>query len=513
MIKSTVSQAPGIFVLKPIDNNLSTSGQSQLIPACAVYASKGPVGVPVQVTADTWQDVFGRPLPMNAGEQAEGLRQLKDALEECSYAMVTRVMPDDAKYPSVALIKPSGDEGVGVSSAHAYGADPDPVANAWLQVWPVDGDPSTARKVHIESIDSAKGRFTLKFTETVNSAETVLESFTVGINPDDLDDLGQSAYAPVVLENALSRFRCTIDTVDFADVKVLSADFTGGTNGSAVTTDNWKAAWDLFKSDDVDFTHGFAAGCYDVAVIPYALKICADRLAQFKLDAPPSMTETAAVAWLEGLNIDDYQAQVIHYPYKALDEWYGGKSVWGASGALIAAKARCYQTPTGNAAVPGVHYAPAGDKRGRISRRNIVPLHTAGQLTGEALVAARLTPVAKGTVINDTLNLWSSENYLRFEHVVAIHNDLCHEFIAGAANAKFEPDGLTEQILTNICTAMGDARVSAGAFVTPRNPDTDGEAPYVVTIKQKEIDLWQVDFSFCPTGVARRIALQPILIK
>lgn len=508
MIKSTVTQAPGIFVLKPIDNNFSTSGQSLLIPACAIYASKGPVGVPVQVTADNWQDVFGRPLPMNQGEKAEGLRQLKDALDECAWAMVARVMPTDAKYPSLAFV-----EGGVTNSSHDYGADPDPAAGSWLQVWPVDGDPSTNRKAYVKSINSQKQRFTLEFTETTNGTEAVIDSYVVGINPDDVDDTGQSAYAPIVLEERLSDFRCMVGATDFSDVEELDAAFTGGTNGGEPTTDNWKDAWDLFKSDDVDFTHGFAAGCYDEAVIPYALKICADRLSQFKFDVPPSLTETAANVWLTSLNVDDYQAQVIHYPYKASDEWYGGQSVWGASGALIAAKARCFQTPTGNAAVAGVHYAPAGEKRGRINRRNIVPLHTKGQLSAEQLVDARITPVAKGTIINDVLNLWSLENYLRFEHVVAIHNDLCHEFIAGAANAKFEPDGLTEQILTDLCTAIGDARVSAGAFVSPRNPDVDGDAPYVVTITQLEIDLWQVEFAFCPTGVARRIALQPILIK
>ena len=525
MINSVVTQASGVFVLKPIDNNHSSSGQSQLIPACVVYANKGPVGKPVRVSGDDWQSVFGRPLPMSAGEKAEGLRQLKDALSVCSSAVVVRAMPDNALYPVVtfsgakssAAPAKTGDKAAVKSataqSALAYGVEPTMPAGGWLSVWPVDGDPSVNRSVAIESVDAGKKRFVLAIKETVNGQERVLESHKVGLDPDDVDDLGLSAYAPAVLENSNSRFRCLLTAgTQITDVVAQAIVFSGGTNGSDPTTDNWKAAWDLLKSDDVDYTHGFAAGIYDKAVLAHAAGICSSRLSQFKLDVPPSMTEEAAKAWLTELNVDDYQVQAIHYPYKALDEWFGGKSVWGASGELIAAKARCFQTPTGHAAVAGVHFAPAGEKRGRIARRNIEPLHATGKLTPEKLVDARITPVAKGAIINDVLNLWQQENYLRFEHVVAIHNDLCHEFIDRAGAAKFEPDGLTREVLEAACRDLGDKRVSAGAFVVPRNA-ADGSEPYVAVVEQKEIDLWQVTFSFCPTGVARRIALQPILIK
>ncbi|EHI5142616.1 hypothetical protein QNE83_002731 [Vibrio alginolyticus] len=49
--------------------------------------------------------------------------------------------------------------------------------------------------------------------------------------------------------------------------------------------------------------------------------------------------------------------------------------------------------------------------------------------------------------------------------------------------------------------------------MTPRNPDQDGESAWTLEIKQVEIDYWKVTWSFCPTGSARRILGEPVLIR
>ena len=77
---------------------------------------------------------------------------------------------------------------------------------------------------------------------------------------------------------------------------------------------------------------------------------------------------------------------------------------------------------------------------------------------------------------------------------------------------KFEPDGLTREGLTRLTTDILEDLVTSGALVTPRDPDY-GTKPYILTIEQLEIDLWQVTWEICPTGAARRIAGQPKLIR
>ncbi|WFQ78124.1 hypothetical protein PXH59_00305 (plasmid) [Xenorhabdus sp. SF857] len=513
MISKFVTQAAGISVLPPIDNNYTSNGGDTAVGACALISSKGPVGKIITVTANDWEEVLGRPLPMNQGTKAEGLRHLKDALDDLQCCYVVRVVPDDAKYPSIALPVPP--EATAMKSAHSYGTSLSLASGHWLAVYPVDGEPSTKRRLVISDIDAKNQRFTLSFEEQISSEWQAItgESYVVGIDVDDVNDSGLTAYLPNVLEEHGSRFRAELATnTNFTAVKVCQEIFEGGTNGSEPTVNNWKKAWDLLKTDDIDFNLSFAAGNYDPSVISHMISIADGRLAQFRFDVPPWLTEVAAKAWLEDANLESYQASCFHYPYKATDEWYGGKSVWGISGAATAAKSKCFATPTGHAAVKGAHFTAAGQKRGTINRRGIEPIYLTGKLQPTELVKARINPVSKGKVINDCLNIWYKQNYLRFEHTTAILNDLCHEFLQSAAAVQFEPDGFLPKNLQRLADETCKKRYEAGAFVEPRNPSKDGKNPYRITLKQVDIDYWHIEVAYAQTGVARRIAIQPRLM-
>lgn len=514
MIKNFITEAPGFAVLPPLDNNFKVGGGSVAVAACAVFASKGQVGKVITVNADSMEGLLGRPMPMNKGTDSEGLRQLDDALAKLQYCNVVRVLADDARFPSIALSSTKGD--AAVTANHAYGTTLSLADGHWLQLFPVDGDPSINRRIKTADVDADKKRFSLTFEEQIQGEWTPIkgESFVVGVDVDDRNDSGLPAYLPVVLEENSACFRAEMAVdVDFtAVVETLEVAFVGGTNGGKPTADDWKAGWDLLKSPDIDFNLCFAAGNYDSTVIAHMIEIADGRLAQFRFDVPPWLNETAAKAWLTDANLESYQASCFHYPYKATDEWYGGKSVWGASGAATASKAVCLATPTGHAAVKGAHYTAAGPKRGLINRRGIEALHATGQLEPVMLVKARINPIAKGKVINDCLNIWHKENYLRFEHTTALLNDLCHEFLQAAAVVQFEPDGFTLTTLQELGDSICSKRVEAGAFVDPRNPDKDGKAPYRVTVKQVELDFMHVEFAYAETGVARRIAIQPRLM-
>lgn len=514
MIRQYISEAAGIAVLPPLDNNYKSGGGSVAVGACVVVASKGEVGKIITVNADDWEDKLGRPLPMSQGPKAEGLRHLKDALDKLQFCNVVRIVAADARFPSLSL---SITKGTAPTKAnHAYGTSLSIADAHWLQVFPIDGDPSTERRMTISNIDPTKKRFRLSFEEKLQGEWKAIpaESFIVGVDVNDRDDSGLVAYLPVVLEERSTRFRAEIaTTVDFdAVVENLEVIFDGGVNGGNPTVDEWKAAWDLLKTDDIDFNLCFAAGNYEPTAIAHMIKIADGRLAQFRFDVPPWLTETAAADWLASANLESYQASCSHYPYKASDEWYGGKSVWGASGAVTAAKALCLSTPTGHAAVKGAHYTAAGPKRGTINRRGIEALHMTGKLEPEQLVEARINPIAKGKIINDCLNVWYKENYLRFEHTTALLNDLCHEFLQESAIVQFEPDGLTMSTLQELGDNICKKRVEAGAFVDPRNPAKDGKVPYRVTVKQVAIDYMHVEFAYAETGVARRIGIQPRLM-
>ncbi|MFA0125779.1 hypothetical protein AB4400_30920, partial [Vibrio sp. 10N.261.48.A2] len=133
---------------------------------------------------------------------------------------VVRVVADDAKYPSIAL--PIAADGATAKSSHSYGTSLSLASGHWLAVYPIDGDPSIKRRMVISEIDADAKRFTLSFEEQISGEWLAMqgESYVVGVDVDDIDDSGLTAYLPNVLEERSGRFRAELaTTVDFAVVK------------------------------------------------------------------------------------------------------------------------------------------------------------------------------------------------------------------------------------------------------------------------------------------------------
>lgn len=519
MIKNTITNAADITVLGLTDSTYKSGGGNASIAACVVEAPKGPVGRAVYVTDATWRSVFGKPFHPREGAKAEGLRHLGEATKECQGVQVVRVVGEGAEFPSIAFSTTGAVESV-TKSTHAYGSEVTVGAEVALVVFPKDGDPSAKRKVSITAVDTDKGRITLEVTEPDEAGDDqVVESLTFGLDPDDVDDMGATAYVEAVFENQSTRLDAVLgEGVTIADFAVTSSPeaFEGGTNGAAPTAEEYSAAWDTFRDSRIDLNFMFAAGNYDESVLGNCLEIAEGRHAQFFFDAPPSMRNDGAAQWVESAALQSRQGGCYHGAYSFIDPYYGGRAVWGYSGAAAASRARGNAIFAGN--VPGVHYAAAGAKRGIVDRRGAKPLHGSDPLDKDAFYKARINPVlanetGPGVVIGDDLAVHYQENYSRFGWIASITNYIVHRFIGAASAAKFEPDGLTRTILNDLTVEIMEEMVTAGALVKPRNPEVDGEEPFIVTVEQLEIDLWKVTWEICPVGAARRIAGQPKLIK
>jgi len=572
MKKKTITNAADITVL-PLQANatLKTGGGPVSVGAVALMASQGPVMQVTQVTADNWQDIFGKPLPKKSVGM-EGLRHLADAVRDCDYVNVVRVVASDAAFPTLALVLADGTIATG---ALAYGTAVANGAGHVFTAWPIDGNPSTNRSFEIANVINDLGAYDTDAVYAVNDVvsvtggklicvaphiatdtdptlaaptvrwkvydgqydnratlnfydkddegvEYLLETYLVGFDPSDVDDLGRSAFIETVLEQQSDRFRCDYDEeLSFATILTAlqtasgtKTAFTGGSNGGTPVSADWVAAWDIFRNQDFAADLMFAAGNYDATVLANCIDIADDRHVSFFFDVQPALPPDQALTWLKGTGLQGRQAAVYYNPYSATDAYYGGSTIWGVSGEAAAACAKGAQNFTG--ATPGVHYAPAGTERARLSRTGIKALHPNDVINRDDFYTARINPVISGqfggAVIDDCLALWYKQDYRRFIWVNRIANYIDHRFVEGAAALKFEPDGLTRTGLANVMTQILDEMVNSGALVPPRDP-ADGTAPYTFTITQQEIDLWLVDWAICPTGAARRIAGQPRLIK
>jgi hypothetical protein len=292
--------------------------------------------------------------------------------------------------------------------------------------------------------------------------------------------------------------------------------FSGGTNGSDPTSQDWLNAWDLLRNErDIPLFLLFAAGNYDETVIANCIDIAETRHVSFFFDVPYYMDADASMKWLEASGLSSRQAAAYYNPFSARDEWYGGQTAWGVSGAVCAACAKGDINFTGS--TPGVHYSPAGYLRAKLGRTNIKPLFPETVINRDDFYTARLNPVMiwgdGGAVIDDSLTLHFMQNYSRFVWVNRIANYIDYRFLELAKQYKHEPDGIMRNGLKKGIKYILDELVTSGALSKPREPEVDGDQPYRFTVVQQEIDLWIVNWWFCPTGSARRIAGQPTLIK
>jgi hypothetical protein len=398
-----------------------------------------------------------------------------------------------------------------------------------MLVRPIDGAPGTNRKLKIEDVDTEAKRFTMTFTDVDDLGnEFELESLTVGVNVDDKDDMGRPAYIETAFEQQSDRYRvdfndelawdsivATLQAIEDTDGAAQDFAFEGGTNGGEPTTEDWIAAWDMLRNESITVNLMFAAGNYDTDVLANCIEIADNRHCAFFMDVPTYMQHDTAITWLKDAGLKSRHARAYYAPFAASDPWRGGRTTWGVSGEAAAAKARGNAIFTGS--VPGVHYTPAGIKRGFLRRTGVKALFPEDIINRDDLYDARINPVIAsdtgGAVIDDDLTLHYEQNYSRFGWVNDILDYIDHRFVEAASYAKFEPDGLTYQILFDLMKEILDQLVTSGALVPPRNPEEDGTDPYILTIKQLEIDLWHVEWAICPTGAARRIAGQPRLIK
>ena len=246
----TITNAAGITILEPLDNNFKTGGGPVSIGGCVVVASKGKPFVPLEIQPEsTWsggktslEQILGSPLSKKAYGM-EGLRQLSDACKECSWVNAVRVVSTKGyRYPSLAFLmfrdlktawatdtsykpgdlvtdadkqwvcavahvasaanKPGTETGEWLpfsgpveTAAHRYneevlvGDD-----GFWMVFYPIDGCDCQKRTVRIEDVDTARQRFTLSIYEKDDAGyESLLEGYEVGIGEDDKDDMGRPA--------------------------------------------------------------------------------------------------------------------------------------------------------------------------------------------------------------------------------------------------------------------------------------------------------------------------------
>lgn len=558
-IPFAVGQAADTAVMAvDADATLTNSSGGASVFAGLVISRRGQPGKVLQVTSATYESVLGEPIHPRLGSAFEPYRHVERATKGGTGGVV-RVCAPDMKIPGIALsagsqsVTPEDDvavESVALSDISLEVAQGESITfnlevsdgNSELQatgvtfapnttpvlpdgasvlIYVKDGDASANRYISTE-VEEDSDLFTLSLYEIyTDGSVTLLESHQASLKVDARTDMGEYAWLPTILENGSTRLAALVSDQaeeELGEVSLYLKEtyFTGGSDGdfSKITSKEYLAALKVLENSPFSFTALLSLGCYDPTVLAALNSLAEDVRVDMFYDLKGNQLAEKAIeeAKSHGLS-GSHQPCRYYFPYTCRDTATSMNVVFGISCDAFVAKAKGVALVSD---VGGWHYSPAGASRGVISRQNITPIPNLDTIDREAFVKARINPVTVDSngnvIIDDALTTYGKQNYLRFQHVSSLMNAIARGFYDVAQAVKHEPDGVTRKSLTDGMTDLLDRFFAADALVTPRDA-SQGTEPYVLTVKNLEIDLWQVEWAVCPTGSARRIVGKPILMR
>ncbi|MEG5932554.1 invasin domain 3-containing protein [Enterobacter hormaechei] len=392
--------------------------------------------------------------------------------------------------------------------------------NEVIAIYVDDGDASTDRTLRLEPHPDEPDFWILTLSQVLSQTESrVLEQISFSLTPGEIDDMGLPAYLPVALENSDSRLRAVVRGnahLPSSYQGFMDQYFIGGSDGdmSTLGPDDYQESLNVLAASMVNYTAVLALGVYDPIVLQELAKHARDVRVDMFADIRPSVSGTQAIQEAADQSLGAYSHVArYHFPYSSKDPLTGAQVVYGLSGDAFTAKAKGVSMKPD---VGGWHYAPAGYTRAVLERSNIKPLAGAASVDREKFVTSRINPVtvaSDGSVmIDDSLTTFGKNNYLKYQHVNSILNAIARMTYDVCQTMKHEPDGVTREGLEKEIPRLLERFVASEALVKPRDA-TQGEEPFVVVVKQEDFDLWNIKVFVCPTGVARRIAVEPILFR
>lgn len=499
------------------------AGGSSVFAGIVISETGNPFEL-IRVTKANWQSKLGKPYHPSMGlAVSEPLRHVGDAVKGGD-GYVVRVVSDDARRPVLYIHRTEGAEGAvkfeTMPGALSFGTALEKTSSDVLFALAVKDGNVSNRHLTMTPIATKAGSFMLKMTATDKfGVDYTVESMEVSFNTDATDDMGASTFILDRLQSSSSTLEAVYDpAVSYAGFTGFAkTTLAGGTLGDQknISSAQYAKALAVLRSALVGYTAVLGLGCYDATTLMALGEIARDRRIDAFLDLRPTLSYVQAKTEAIGMGINNHHIAMYHFPYSAKDPYSGGRATWGISGLAFKAKAAGVANATGS--VGGWHYSPAGEDRGIIDRREVQLLPGAGEADEEAMYKARINKIGLATsgqlMIDDAITCRPTEDYLRFQHVSSVMNAITRQFYQLANQLKHSPDGITQDGLERGTKEILAGYVSAEALRPPRNPEEDGEEPYILNVIQRELDAWEVSWACCVTGTARRILGTPSLIR
>ena len=500
--------------LNPLRDNsgVPTFGTADQSFAIAMRATRGRIDRAFAVDRGTFKAKLGPGAPVRDSALNEAYVHVAEALNNGAYqAVVTRLHTDSAAVSWMVCAEDGANPGeylFSVSAAAPVGAYLLAVKHHECfndgAVLELRADSKRASGANV-----ANDLITLRLRDADG---VLLHEVTGSLNPAAIDDFGESAYLPDVVDRQTDAFDVLVGSdaalgtnpetygipttsdaygydAEGAEKWVVSDVldyFTEG--GFAYDADDYIRARDQLAATQHGFGYIASGGSQSTGLLAQMASLAHALNKQFRFDVPGSLGVDAAITWVEQLNFDEAQsAHLLHAfwaPIKTADpSGVNGRGYYGTSALNIAyACARNAQTDARGFARK--HYAIAG-KDWPVGRSGVEQTVTPTQQQRNALAKARINPVIFETysdgglyVFVDSLTMAPVTNSLKKLISVADMSTSVDDFVTRAANDLLQsPMNVVLRRLPDVLKTLFEGAHAAGWLEAAQSPDMGG-APW-----------------------------------
>jgi hypothetical protein len=361
-----------------------------------------------------------------------------------------------------------------------------------------------------------------------------LYSIDASIDPDAVDDFGNSIYLPNVAAEITDNLVFTMG--DVYVIETTNTLYYGKTINEpanspqilfvqgALPATNTELDISIanLTNNDFDYRYYITAGEQNVNAITKLATLAKEQNRPIMIDVDRDLTSvTSVLNWINGM-IGTLQSQYCHIywtPVKATDPVNGGKLVWGSSGMQVGY--RCSRNARTDAnGVPPMNFPIAG-KAYLLDRNNITQVVFPTEDELNLLASNGINPVlferynsGSGYVFTDSLtnyrNNTSALNLIAVSDMAAQNDDWITKF---GKECLQLPMADAQRRLRNFLTTLFEAEVAAG-WITP-SVELDG-ASFVFNIQpnaQRPFDRLDLEYSLHYDGTLRALYVQQTISK
>lgn len=506
---------------------------SDQIPATIARLTRGRIDRPFRVNRTNFYAKTGPAVSIRTNALNEAKLQIYEALQNGAIeAVIQRLVPDSAAISYAVAGLEASDVAYAVASDapdadYLFYLKHNDCFNDGIKVAlhadaiTVDGLPAAATDVKLRVYDSQ---------------DVLLQEFEGSLDPEAVDDFGQSKYLPdIVAAQGADSYELVV--ADSSSIPTASNAYGRDANGDKwaisdvlvcfdedsttyLNTDYDRCITALRDTVSTPFGYLTTGGTQAVALIGKIAALGIEINTCIGVDIPGTLNVAAAIAFVESLNLDSHYVHFYWAPLQANDPMNGGKAIWGAAGLNIAM--RCARNARVNAKGFAPKNFPVAGKEWPVNRTGTKQLFTPTEQDLSDLAKAKINPVIFETyngggkfVYTDSLTSASSRvSYKKLISVAEMSATLDTWITLYAKELLQLP--MTEFIrrMNSFLKALFEGAQASGWLVPSKN--LTAGAGFQFNVQKSEVrpaDLVLVDYWTSYDGVARQVIVQQTLVK